>query len=634
MVRPYAQKAVSQGLIADEQQFLTTLVNRKNNIKRSFSDFYDRLDAARTAKLAPTAPVGITRPGVLTQIDQTFVQAATNNGWAGKSLMVGGADIEGGNVLVYDLWTGASKRMLTLECKVRKEAEQRLLAKLGTVAPVPVSGPVAADPYWGDMLTTIKHINVHLKPGGDGILSPDKVNLVKNTAAKLLAEPDKNITKYYRQVFRDLVGHPPSEVVHADTATLTGWLKTKNAVGKTFKPYVPKIQPVAVPVAPTSMGGALTAQQVNPYMLKREFRDGKLWTDGTKTPLHGQVCYDIDLGGGMRATYIAQGDSNAYSKMGRLIINREGYTGTIAELEETYQQLGRLDLASSLATANDMELLYLQKVAAVTHVDVEVGFQQAVLDKITSSTTVEQQIKIHQAYWNNKLGVADVSKLSHYRPMPRYDAAWSPGKGIQGEGGWAWWERFDIDPKDFAKKTSGMGNYQLGHSLRTTSHDFLQEALEGGSRGTGWMNPTEERFRTGIFGGEGMSPAADQNSGGASYLFTRIVNMTGARASGYNLFFDRSLLLRTDNIIYGYDNFGNAQPGSRLDRLVDMDQWRKASGQTGNEACIKNGFSLVHYLRRVNVHNQVDKDRVVQLFKRNGITHLGTETVEDAVVVV
>jgi len=102
-----------------------------------------------------------------------------------------------------------------------------------------------------------------------------------------------------------------------------------------------------------------------------------------------------------------------------------------------------------------------------------------------------------------------------------------------------------------------MKGYGLYHRL--TNGEDLPSFIETVLENNGAMVSTVEKLRAGIPVG-GMSPAADMDTGGATYVFTRIRKLPtagGSRDTG--LYFKKRLLRRMDAISYDHDAFGRVR---------------------------------------------------------------------------
>jgi hypothetical protein len=617
LLAPYARHAVKQGWYPTEDAFYQKALARKHGIRADFEDLYHRAAAERQRR-GHGLPAPARRP--VTPVDQGLASDLARTGWAGRSILVRGPEFENGNLLAYVVEMAGGGRRLVLEGKVRPQAEAALLARLDVAGgAATAAAPVVNDPIWPSLLTTIKHVAHHLKPtspGYDGKLNPAKVTPIQQAAQAVGQLPAGPMRDHYAGIIQEMTGHTVAEVAAASLPELDAWLKAG---------YQDKVYTFYVPPPPTASAGAgrVKATRDHPWQHDLRMENGRLVEAGGRRTLHGQTMLTIDLGHGLTATYTPQGE--LMSRAGRLRIYRDNFTGTEAELQEALNQLQRLGLDGTLADAADVELLYLHHQAHAAKMELDPDYQRDVVQAIASQPgmTVVEQIAVHKAFWNKRLGVADVAALASYDPMPKFDRVWAPGAGARlEEGGWAYWTRFDITEADLQRE---MGDYGLTHSLSSDLESFLTTVLDN----NGHMLNTEERIRTGTFGGEGMSPVADMQTGGASYVFTRI-----KRKSEWdhgNLVFDLRLALRTDIIAYDSDKFGRSDAATKQTRIVDIAGWKRSATRSVNELIVKNGFSILEHLVRINTFGG-DRARVIRLFRDRGITHINGRKVEDIVV--
>jgi len=270
------------------------------------------------------------------------------------------------------------------------------------------------------------------------------------------------------------------------------------------------------------------------------------------------------------------------------------------------KKLEGLGLDSRLATAEDMEQLYLSKGTYAA------GLADKV--KVTPEMTTRQRIRAYKDFWKKKLKVKDVTKLKGYSAMPRFDE----------DKGWARWTRFDVDPDQFEKKMKG---YVVGHELQGGTAEAIEDILDS----QGSLVATEEKFRIGV-PISGMSPAADQKTGGASYVFTRIGGP--ARRRRYDLVFDKKLLLDPDTVSYDSDYYGRVEPDFLAKhRKRDVAAWTKTAGKAGNETLVRNNVPLAEYLEQVNVSSQAERRKVIRSFHKHGSREIRGRKVEDLVKV-
>lgn len=664
LLTPYAARAFPAA--GERTAFLDQAIARKRSLRADIDDLYARAAAERARRGHAPAIAPYQR------LDQAFADDVQRQGWAGKMILVGGPHLESGSVLAYELAGPAGARTLVLETRVRADYEAPLLARLRAS----VAAPLADDPIWLNLLATIRHVAHHMQPGGDQVLNIAKVAPIQRAASAVLAAPPGPQRDYYAAMIKTLTGQDVADVASNGASVVGGWLKAAYRP-TTYAPYQPsaahavggtiiddtgnqgtivKVHPdgtvdikdhasqqvhtqieVTAPLAsgewnyqPPGAGGSspLPVVMETPYQRERSLRQGVLTTTGARVPDYGRMAYTIDLGQGATAVYTSYDQGNPRSRQGRLQVSVDGYTGTAAELRTALAQLDRLGLPAQLATPADLELLYLRHQAFAAKLEADPSYRREVEQRITPTMTVAEQIAVHQAFWNARLGVPDVTALPSYDPRPRSTRGWVPANDVrEGEAGWAHWQRFDITEEQVRTQ---MADYGLTHSLSTGLIPFLEAALDN----NGAMLNTDERGRLGIFrrgssAGRGMSSERDLSTGGASYVFTRLQRRRQWTADNH-LVFDPRLLLRTDNITDDGDTYGRNDKDTLRQRHADMAGWKQAATGSNNETIIKNGFNLLDSLIQINAGSQ--RAQVLALLRGRGITVIGGRPIEDVVV--
>lgn len=609
ILRPFAEKAVQAqapwdvsfrrtGLPFDDvDKFLESAVARKNNIKRDWIDYYARAKAARAKALGIPLPK---TPDVLTPIDAKLVAEVKASGWQGKAMLLGGADVENMTALVYEIDGDGT----VVEMKVRPNAEAKMFAALGNVPQTykPAQANVN-DPYWDEVLKVAKSYGYHYKPGQDGIVPPHTKTAVAQLTAKLAADPSP-LAQHYK---------PYIDELHA--AINAG---TKDMVDKVVKQYVPPPpKKDERPEARSPRRFDLKAEQPEALGVRNE--NGRIvLAPGSNKRFNGSG-FSIGFDSEINASYIGHGNGNGniYSKQGTLRFVLQGKADE-DKLRRVASYMNEIGLDGRLATKQDVEWMYLIKTTYAAGDDLG--------RLITPSLPISEQIKQLQTHWSKKLGVADVTKLDSYNPMPVYDSPASSLKGAKnGAFGLPRWRRFDISESAFGEQ---MKDYTLVHSL--TNGDLIgtmRQVLQN----NGGLVSTEEKFRIGIPIG-GMSPDSDQSTGGATYVFTRLCTKDQAKAASYQFLFDPKLLLDTDVISYSHDAFGKSTPDYIRDhRNRSIDRWKAASSSNTNEVIVKRNLSFTDYLTGINCRSEAEKAQIIEMLEEAGIKRLGGKTLNQAI---
>jgi hypothetical protein len=226
----------------------------------------------------------------------------------------------------------------------------------------------------------------------------------------------------------------------------------KKAVGKVVEKYIAPARDLPKTAA------RFAAKTTKGWDYKKQARGGRIRIAAGKRTFKG-VAYDVDLGDGVKLHYIQHGDDNRFSKFGKIRLEVPG--DTPKAVRDALEKLKGLGLDSQLATADELENLYLSKVSYAAGVADKI--------KITPQMTVRQRTKAHREFWQKRLGVEDITKLKSYSPRPRFDE----------DKGWARWSRFDVRLRRRGRRQRHTDHVQvLAHVLRQDAVQTEEEFLE------------------------------------------------------------------------------------------------------------------------------------------------------------
>lgn len=129
------------------------------------------------------------------------------------------------------------------------------------------------------------------------------------------------------------------------------------------------------------------------------------------------------------------------------------------EIERAMERIEALGLNASVATEEDAELMYLQKQAYVLNIH-KAPEWTGLLSKLDDrGASKPERVRELRAFWEQRLGVKDVTKLPGYDPLGEHQAAF---KRRGGTAGYRHQYRFDLSDEDLEKRLPG---YALQHSL-------------------------------------------------------------------------------------------------------------------------------------------------------------------------
>ena len=149
-------------------------------------------------------------------------------------------------------------------------------------------------------------------------------------------------------------------------------------------------------------------------------------------------------------------------------------------------------------------MLYLHKQAYLSKVDREPEYQHLIAELDRRSAGKDERIQTMRGFWEQRLGVKDLTRMPGYEPLGEYQLAFrAPGKTA----GYRHQYRFDLSDQELEKQMKGYG---LHHAL--TNGEDLSSFVAAVLGNNGALVSTVEKMRAGI-PVAGMSPAADMGTG-------------------------------------------------------------------------------------------------------------------------
>jgi SPP1 gp7 family putative phage head morphogenesis protein len=342
-------------------------------------------------------------------------------------------------------------------------------------------------------------------------------------------------------------------------------------------------------------------------------------TGSKNTMSLGGKAYTRDLGDGidLRLWY-QSGDEGIASLHGQVNLSVAG-TGENA-MQDLLKKFGDLGVQPLRPSGLDVEELYLIQILEKRRELRRTGGAVRVdITKILDKEDQAARVKGLQKILNKNSGIKDVTALATYNPS-----------GVQSAGGRK--VLFLPDELSLAEKPAEAGTFAADlqrDALKNFRQDWVLHAKNTGGdmadvidnmlSSTGGMASTVDKSRAGILI-RGMSPGEDMTTGGGNYVFTRLQEKAGYRPEGFS--WKANQINRLDAITYDHDLYGktktpafiqnNAQPG--------VENWRLAGSGSSNETIFKNQLSLFDDLENIVVDEFPDKKRIIEVFKKHGIT--------------
>jgi len=629
IIKPYVEGRFGTGASAAKDEFYKLALERKNNIRRDFEKFYNDLHKSRHGK-AFKFQDDVKTVRKLTEADEAMLREAHSMKGQGKALRIDVDDIEDQNVLVFAQKNVAGKEETVIQFKLRPDSQKKLLDALGekgsAMKGLSPGDVLPEDNFYDQILSGVKTVNHHIDKG-DFLFNQDTMENVKSLVSQLddLAKHGKtasvrDMAKHYKKVCEDVLdGAADSKKI---TYKFNQYKAKKSLIEKEAKP------------APGSKA-EFRFQKTSIKMDQRQCRNGEIKvvkSDADLNTIFGNsrfsrgVQYRVELDDGVVMDYRPWDAANPYAVQGQAEIRVTGKIADPEKFEKILDKLEQLGINSVPASAEDAELMYLQKQAYLLKKDTSPAWKKMVNKLDSSNSTKNERIQAMRKYWSDELGVEDVSKISGYDPVGHYELGF---KDLSKRAGYRHQMRFDITDEMLDRDLKGYGLY---HNV--TDGGGMEELVKSVLENNGNMVSTVEKIRIGVKPG-GMSPVADMDTGGATYFFTRIRKLpTGERGSS-GLYFKKRLLRRMDAITYDHDAFGKVKGEYvRNKRKVTLQDYKRlASGGRSDETIFKYTVSLLDEIDVIKTKSAAQKKRLIELFKKHGHSRFPDgRRVEDVVI--
>lgn len=515
-------------------------------------------------------------------------------------------DVEDLNILVWEEKDVNGKPVTKLQFKVTTEGSKKIQSRLPSdIARQAVPNSSAqSDPYWGTVLKGAKTVGYHAEDGA-------------YNEATLAALDEKH--KEIKQQLKNLRKLSLSEDGKAQKAMLEYYDDAIEQIqmAKTLGEPPPKISQYIAPKRPStaqapkaSPGGveALRAERVPLEFRQANLERGFAKAQPTTTNAAGHGRIDqlrIDPGDGAEIKFMPRSGSVQHRPglvmEGNVEITIPG-EATAETIKQAVQKAKALGVDLTPPSADYEELLYLHRSVYLRNDHKLPDYLAIWNDKQLSDADKVRKI---QEWAEQKYGVNFASLKRHglYNPEGKTMTSWGDGH--------RYWERWDLTPQEIARK---MDKYTLAHWSSTSPDKFVDQLLNSG----GELTSTAQRIRKGIPINRGMSPAADLETGGGSYTFTRIKTKNSAR--GARILFKIDRLGRQDVISYNSDNFGSVR--NLANRHSTIEQYRAISRRGSNETLFKHGLSLLDDVDVIPVSSEQQRQKVLDVFRKHKISVL------------
>jgi hypothetical protein len=616
-----------------------------------------RAEGKAAPDAAPYSPEQAHEP--LVPLDEGFYAAAREAGPLGYPTLLGGGDIEDqtATLIVYRSNDDPSQEHPVLYCKVLASAEPKLArAKaLAEGAPtitvtreVEVQEPAGFDGQLGVLETIVaaaKSINHH-----HGQTPPEPVpdkhkaaltELRKQLQGILaqLKEPERQVAEGYLGDIDELlavIDDPQAKTPkHYSQRTVKRAALVEQKIPVAPEPGIPV--PKEVLVLPATRP-AISLKNGKPFYSGRTKELGEEWR--------------FDLGDGWIAIYHPSKPPVPFSHRGTLELHMPPDPSAVKEIPA---RLKMLNLSGSPATHAENEVVYLERMAWALGVErgAEVTEarraaraaateraaalilsgsaqrpEEAILAAERDTAPVRAQALRSALERSLHLKPGSLANHPNYRIKPEWDQ-FGPGSG-------AWrWTRFDADPDEIANLSKRHYIF-IAHSVTGDRMEGIQRILSSGV-----LASQERRLKMGLRG-YGLSPIDDQKTGGASYVFAKLVT----KLEPYLILWKpETLMVRSDWFLRFGDHFGATNPEdyrytSMLTNPVQalrefVKRKEKEDKDPTNEICIKDAIGMHGPFAPFKITLPSYKRIELLLWcEKKGITHIGGRLVEDVIEVV
>lgn len=565
-------------------QIVTLLDKRTAILEAAPADVASML-AARLDDLAlRLAPAG--------EITEIFAQEVRKSRILGRTYLGDYEHIEDHALLFWQEKNAQGEPVTMAKLRFTPEGYAAIRAKLGgvlTFAPAAQAGPQPhpGDAFWPSLQAALKTVNHHQSDGNYNPATMAKLEATKQLLAAF--QPADQDGQAMKAAYENVVASIDKAVAGKTGTTIHTQYLVKPKPVKTKKPAD----------ILTRIRGAVSTLT---YKAKSRLRGFATEKDGVVKTVSGAYQVTLD---DVEVTFAPWEKGTAYAHRGVATIRIPG-EATPENMRRAITTLGEMGVDARPTPGETGELLYLRKTLAFAAPD---GDWQ---DLLKGDQPAAEKLAALKAWTKDKLGI-DVAAHAAYLPAGQANG-WGDG--------WRTWDRFDLPPATIEKELKGYG---LTHRVAGSIPDFIGSILDGG----GQVTSTMERMRVGIGVSQGMSPDADQGTGGANYFFTRIASPKRV-AGHYGLVFKIGRLSRADAFSFSGDYFGDVRPAGenthtsdpRKSRGKTVADYRTFSKNSSNETIFKNGLSLLDDIQHIRTTSAKERELVIDIFARHGITAL------------
>jgi hypothetical protein len=305
-----------------------------------------------------------------------------------------------------------------------------------------------------------------------------------------------------------------------------------------------------------------------------------------------------------------------YALQGRATVRIPGAV-TPARINEALEEIRALGVKTDLADPDYVEFLYLWRHAYQKNID-----RKAPYLEIAKMANGKARNDALAAQLKKDLKI-DLRASPDYNPQGVHAKGILPGDDAAGH---RLYYRADFTDAEAVDVLDGGYVY---HESTSKPLDELVDILAKGNQG---LASNSHKVWLHIDPRGGMSPKRDMETGGASFVFARLRRF-GQYTNEAGLYFHPRTMRRLDASWVNGDNFGRSYGDERRGYMShDLRKIKKTSLSSNNEIIFKDVLPL-DQLEYVVAGDTSERARIIEAFRKNGITHLANgRKVEDAVI--
>ena len=550
----------------------STLIARKKYIKGKFTP------VAKETRELPQLP-GV----IITDSEFAMVKNARGNG---MTVAIDAEDIEDQSILVWNEKTGGGNTEFSGVFKLRRNTMNRIRQTLR-------GGKRELKEDEKVYINKLEIITSGINSLVEMILSvpPDKVAAKVKKAVEpivfsiqdLKRMPLVSSGEYGNQVAVHL--RILDEFVEAASTTLRDPRKGAQAILDHSASY--KIEPLRIPERLSSKIGVEFEMQARADLNKSRIKNGHIKRT-TKPMSLAHFRGWVHQGDGFKVE-VWDGTDRMFALDGQVKITAD----SAAAFNHSRVVLEKLGISTARPTNLDREEMYLQQIFWHRKESAEGMFQ---------NLGQEARVQRLRETLSQELGVEDISRLPDYKP-----------RGVEGPFGDG--RTMFMRPDLFGEEWDGFaGKYRLMHDVGNKDLEKVVDAvLDAGGK----LLSTTERVRRGI-NVSGMSSKMDLETGGGSYVFTRIKQVKATeRRPGF--VFGVEHLKRLDGVSYGGDMYGRVDNSEFIikNRISGVEGWAGMASNPQNESFFKNELSIFS-VESINVSSEYMRERIIGIFEKHG----------------